>query len=46
MSNSYTREQRKFAKEKQLPLVTVSFDDRHLPTGEGAWSYHGLFPKK
>lgn len=46
MTNSYTREQRKIAKEKQIPLATLAFDDRHLPKGEGSWSYRGAIPEE
>ena len=47
MAITYDKEQRKYAKEKAIPLCTISFDDRHLPkpTGKdkrvGAMTYQG-----
>jgi hypothetical protein len=39
----YTRQMRALAKEKQRPLVTLSFDCRHIGAGAGEMvEYQGL----
>lgn len=35
MALSYDKKQMQYAKEKSLPLCTISFDDRHLPKPTG-----------
>ena len=38
---SYTKEQRIVAEMKNLPLVTIDYDDRHLTKGCGRYTYQG-----
>jgi hypothetical protein len=43
MAQSYSKKARQYAKEKQLPLVTIAWDCRHLKGGKagGAWEIAG-----
>ena len=42
MSVTYEKRQRDTAKERQVPLVTIDFDDRHMKKGCGRYAYQGF----